>query len=171
MAWTEVGGDVEQYPRWYSPNAQPNTRIFSAPSSAPDPPVGAVGQWTYYWTEFEFKRLRSIGVSKYYRMTQAANDIPVYNRVVVSPSPANLPGGTSYVIQYSGARFSSTATRPGGYVEGTGSPSSTTAYSSNITNMNGYQFVSVQVQFDANIDQPQQLPFIEDISFTFAIAP
>lgn len=170
MAWTEQGGTVEQYPRWYSPNNMPNTRMFSAPSATPNPAVGAVGQFTYYWTEFEFKRLRSIGVSKFYRMTDSPMDVPQYNRVVVSPLPQNLPGGTSYTIQYSGAKFNSTQ-MVGGYVQGSGSPTETTAYSTNITNMNGFPFVGVRVLFDANLDQPGQLPFIDDISFTYTIAP
>ena len=69
MAWTEVGGDVEQYIRWYAPGPSPHTRIFSPPSTAVNPAVGQLGQYCYYWTRFEFKRMRSLAVTKFYRMT------------------------------------------------------------------------------------------------------
>jgi hypothetical protein len=170
MAWTEVGGDVEQYPRWYSPNSTPNTRIFSGPSGTVNPAVGAAGQFTYYWTEFEFKRMRSLAVSKFYRMTQNDNDRPLWNTVVVSPTPQNLPGGTDYRIEYRGARFSSYAPKDGGkYWEGTGTASQQSAWSTNISNMDELPAVAIRVVFTANLLQPQDLPYLDGIAFTFQL--
>ncbi len=171
LAWTEVGGFTEQYPRWYSPNMQPNTRVFSAPGPV-NPPTGVAGQWTFYWTQFKFARLRSLAVTKYYRMTGDNNDLPFYNTVVVSPSQANLPGGTSYKIEYSGGKFTSqpTTRMANGltYYEAVGN-GATTSFSSNITAANLSPYIALRVVFEANINQPNALPFLDGISFTFSL--
>ena len=172
LAWTEVGGDVEQYPLWYSPLPAPRTRVYSGPSTAVNPAVGIDGQLTFYWTKFEFKRMRSLAVTKYYRLTQNANDKPLWNTVVVNPSPANLPGGTDYRIEYRGAEFGSYTPHKVGnvtYYEGTGSPTNVTAWSTNISNMDERPAVSIRVVFTANIEQPNDLPYLDGIAFTFQL--
>jgi len=175
MAWTEQGGDVEQYPRYYAPPpGTPNTRVFSGPPAPNNPAVGAVGQWTYYWTEFEFKRIRSLATSKYFRMTQDSNDRPIWNRVVVTPSTANLPGGTDYQILYRGARFSSyNPIQSGGktYWEGQGNPNNASSWSTNISNMDDLPAVAIQVEFEANPGKPnaEDLPYLDGVAFTFKL--
>ena len=172
MAWTEVGGEVEQYMRWYSPKPAPNTRIFNGPSTSVNPAVGTAGQHTYYWTEFEFKRMRSLGVSQFFRMTQNDNDKPLWNTVVVSPTPANLPGGTGYKIEYRGGKFASYLKETVGQIEywrGSGNPSASSQFSTNITNMNLLPAVAIRVVFDANIGNPNDLPLLDGLAFTFQL--
>lgn len=172
MTWTEVGGEVEQYLRWYSPKQAPNTRIYSGPSTSVNPPVGNAGYYTYYWTQFEFKRMRSLGVSQFFRMTQNPNDKPLWNTVVVSPTPANLPGGTGYKIEYRGGKFGDYAKHEVGsvtYWRGTGNPSPSSQFSTNITNMNELPAVAIRVIFEANIDSPTNLPYLDGLSFTFQL--
>ena len=169
MAWTEEGGEVEQYPRWYSPNNTPNTRIFSGPSPTANPSVGQAGQWTYYWSKFSFVRIRSLAVSQYFRMTQNSTDRPLYNSVVVSPSPANLPGGTDYQILYSGARFTNYTLQNGKDWRGSGAPSTKTGWTTNITNMNDLPAVAIRVTFTANPGSPNDTPYLDGVAFTFRL--
>jgi len=169
LAWTEEGGEVEQYPRWYSPNNTPMTRVFSRPSQTANPSVGVDGQWTYYWSKFSFVRIRSLAVTQYFRMTQNSTDRPFYNSVVVSPSPANLPGGTDYQILYSGARFTSYTKEGTDDWRGNGSPTTKTGWTTNITNMNQLPAVALRVTFTANPGAPTETPFIDGVAFTFRL--
>jgi len=175
MAWTEQGGFTEQYLKWYAPPpGTPNTRVFSAPSATVNPASGLVGQYTYYWTQFEFKRIRSLAMSKYYRMTQDDNDRPIWNRVVVTPSNQNLPGGTDYQIQYRGARFSQYVEKKAGsksYWEAFGGPLSQSSWSTNISSMDDLPAVAIQVEFEANPDKvsKEDLPYLDGIAFTFKL--
>ena len=172
MAWTEVGGDVEQYFRWYAHRPAPNTRIFSPPSTAVNPLVGQPGQHTYYWTRFEFKRMRSLAVTRFYRMTPDGGGWPKWHSAVLTPTPGNLPGGTHYHVEYRGGNFLSYVQRQVGsriYWEGQGSPIQTTPFSSNLGDMNGYEAVAVRIMFEANVDQPASLPYLNGLSFTYEL--
>lgn len=173
MAWTERGGDVEQYPKWYSPAATPNTRIFNAPSTTVNPLAGTVGQYTYYWTRFEFKRMRSVGVTKFFRMARDDGERPVWHNAVAAPAPGNLPGGTFYSIEYRGARFASYIKMLGHdnveYYQGVGSPLETSSFTSNLQNLAGLPAIAIRVTFEANVDRPALLPFLNGLAFTYGL--
>jgi hypothetical protein len=170
MLWTEAGGDVEQYLHWYSPGPTPNTRIFSPPSTTVDPAVGSPGQFCYYWTQFEFKRMRSLAVSKFYRMTANAADRPDWRAAVVAPLRGNLPGGTDYTVEFRGGEFTSYVRRTAHgheYWEGVGTPTRVSAFSTRVGDMDEYPAVAIRVTFTANIDRPLDLPYLEGLAFTF----
>jgi hypothetical protein len=172
MAWTERGGDVEQYPKWYSPAPTPVTRIFNAPSTTVNPPVGDVGQFTYYWTQFEFKRMRSVGVTKFFRMARNDSERPIWHTAVVAPSPGNLPGGTFYSIEYRGARFANYTRRTANnvdYYEGAGSPLEISSFTSNPQSLRGLPAIALRVTFEANVDRPAALPFLNGVAFTYGV--
>ena len=172
MAWAEDGGDVEQYPLWYSPSNAPMTRVFSSPSTEINPPVGQMGQYTYYWTQFHFKRMRSVAVTRYYRLGGGDGDRPSWYVSVVSPTAANLPGGTACWVAYSGARFASYRARKVGdrmVWEGVGTPLESTAFSTRLQDANGYPALALRVYFEANVDRPEALPFVNGVSFTYRL--
>jgi len=137
-----------------------------------NPAVGQAGQYCYYWTRFEFKRMRSVAVTKFYRMAPKGDDWPLWNVAVVTPSPGCLPGGTHYHMEYRGGKFVSYTRRQAGsreYWEGQGSPYESTPFSSNLRDLNGFPAVSVRVVFEANVDQPASLPFVDGVSFTYEL--
>jgi len=172
MAWTEQGGQVDQNLKWYAQAAAPVTRLFNAPSAAVNPSVGTPGDHMFYWTRFEFKRMRSLAVTNFYRMTASAQDKPKWHSVVITPEHASLPGGSHYTIEYRGARFANYVKREVGlrtFWEGVGAPLNATAWTQNIQNLDGFPAVAVRIVFESNINAPTDLPFIDGIAFSYGL--
>lgn len=172
-AWTEVGGEVEQYADFYwIGSAADHTMVLSRPSANVNPTIGTRNFHTFYWTKFEFKRMRSIATTKFIRMTAKATDEPIWARPVVSPIPTNQPGGTVVRMEYRGAKFTTyNAVQVGGrtYHVGVGSPTQSTAWTTNLTDLDGFPAVAVRFLFEANVDQPNDLPTVDGLSFTFSL--
>jgi len=172
MAWTEQGGPVDQNVKWYAQAPAPVTRLVSPPSTVVNPAVGTPGDHMFYWTRFEFKRMRSLAVSKFFRMTASAQDQPRWHSVVVTPEPAGQPGGTSFAVEYRGAHFASYLKREAGgrtFWEGVGAPYNATGWTPNLQSLNGFPAVAVRIVFESNIDAPQDLPFIDGVAFTYGL--
>lgn len=165
-AWTEVGGDIEQYFQWYSPGPIPNTRMFSPPAAV-NPTHGSVGQWTYYHAQFSFRRVRSLLVTKYFRITDTG--IPTVRNAMATTS--SIPN-TSIDIEYAGATFASYTPRMIGnqmFEEGVGTPTAQTGFSSDPRVASGHEAIAIRIRFTADPSNPTLLPLVNAVSLGYSL--
>ena len=87
---------------------------------------------------------------------------------------ADLPGGEPIVVFDSGGAVDLTGSDlpvsvPITLREGTGTANQQSAWSTNISNMDELPAVAIRVVFTANLLQPQDLPYLDGIAFTFQL--
>ncbi len=165
-AWTEVGGETEQTFAWYSPTNMPNTRIFSPPRVA-NPSTGLAGQWCYYHTRFNFVRVRSLVVTKYYRITSAGT--PTVRGGIRTITPM---GKARVDVEYAGATFASYTPRTIGnrtLEEGVGTPISRTGFSADARVASGHDAIGVRVRFTLDPYNPTLLPSVNSIALAYTV--
>ncbi|MCG3136173.1 MAG: hypothetical protein HMLKMBBP_04013 [Planctomycetes bacterium] len=112
-----------------------------------------------YDIRFQKRRRTTIGTSLFYQLASAN---PIFADAIVSP--VSQPGGVQVVVEMQGAPGRADPLVPGGFIPDT---TQATAWDTDITKVNGYQFVRFRVTMRANLTTNQsariasiQIPYI-----------
>lgn len=112
-----------------------------------------------YDIRFQKRRRTTIGTSLFY---QLASGNPIFADPIISP--VAQPGGVQVVVELEGAPGRADPLNPGGFIPDT---TQSTGWSTDITKVNGYQFVRFRVTMRANLTTNQsariasiQIPYI-----------